>query len=94
MLASCSLRGPSALDGVWWTRPGFTVEGGPLHVVCPLGSSPIDLDPSPGTFLCTDVRSKPALGWKGHLTVDWDGSVDCTGFVGDCDFDWSVHGDD
>lgn len=61
---------------------GFTVDGGPLHVVCPPGSGPIDLDHISGEVSVHGCSVRTCAGLEGHLTVDWDGPVDCTGFVG------------
>ena len=82
----CSLRVPSEGRVLSMASGGpvrgFAVEGGPLHVVCPLGSSPIDLDRISGDVSVHGCSVQTCTGVEGHLTVDWDGSVDCTGFVG------------
>lgn len=82
----CSLRVPSEGRVLSMASGGpvrgFAVEGGPLHVVCPAGSSPIDLDRISGDVSVHGCSVRTCSGVEGHLTVDWDGSVDCTGFVG------------
>ena len=82
----CSLRVPSEGRVLSMASGGpvrgFAVEGGPLHVVCPSGSSPIDLDRISGDVSVHGCSVQTCTGVEGHLTVDWDGSVDCTGFVG------------
>lgn len=83
---SCSLRVPAEGRVLSMASGGpvrgFAVEGGPLHVVCPPGSSPIDLDHISGDVSVHGCSVRTCSGVEGHLTVDWDGSVDCTDFIG------------
>ena len=60
----------------------FGVSGGELHVVCPPGSPPVDLDGVSGSVSVRGCRVGMCRGISGQLTVDWDGSVDCTDFSG------------
>ena len=46
-----------------------------------VGRARLTLTASPGTFV-HGCSVQTCTGVEGHLTVDWDGSVDCTGFVG------------
>ena len=60
----------------------FGVSGGELHVVCPPGSPPVDLDGVSGSVSVRGCRVGVCRGISGQLTVDWDGSVECTDFSG------------
>ena len=61
---------------------GFSIEGGPLHVVCPPGSSPVDQDSVSGSVSVRGCSVGLCRHLSGSLTVDWDGAVECTDFEG------------